>query len=52
MPWRRCATRGVKCERLVHKEDERSDALKGQGAEIAVGDLLDLDQVRAAMERG
>jgi NAD(P)H dehydrogenase (quinone) len=35
---------------LVHKEDARAEALREQGAETVVGELLDLDQVRAAME--
>ncbi|MFC0515990.1 NmrA family NAD(P)-binding protein [Mucilaginibacter angelicae] len=35
---------------LVRKIDERSDALKAMGVEIAEGDLLDLDAVSAAMK--
>src|SRR5215475_3338969 len=35
---------------LVHNEDERSNKLKAQGAEIVVGDLLDLRVVRRAFE--
>src|ERR1700754_4848464 len=35
---------------LVRKIDERSDALKAMGVEIAEGDLLDLDSVSAAMK--
>jgi NAD(P)H dehydrogenase (quinone) len=35
---------------LVHKEDERSTKLKEQGAEIVVGDLLDLRAVRRAFD--
>ena len=42
--------RGKSVRALVHHEDERSEALKGQGVEVAVGDLLDFDAVRAAVE--
>lgn len=35
---------------LVHKIDERSDALAALGVEIVVGDLLDLESVSAAMK--
>jgi NAD(P)H dehydrogenase (quinone) len=35
---------------LVHKNDERSDALKAMGVEVVVGDLSDLDSVTAAMK--
>ena len=35
---------------LVHNEDERSNKLKAQGAEIVVGDLLDFRAVRRAFE--
>jgi uncharacterized protein YbjT (DUF2867 family) len=42
--------RGKSVRALVHKEDERSEALKQRGVEIAVGDLLDFDAVRAAVE--
>jgi uncharacterized protein YbjT (DUF2867 family) len=41
---------GKRVRALVHKEDARAEALREQGAEIVVGELLDLDQVRAAME--
>jgi NAD(P)H dehydrogenase (quinone) len=41
---------GESVRALVRKEDERSDALKGQGVEIVVGDLLDFDAVRGAVE--
>lgn len=33
---------------FVHKDDERADELRKLGAEIVVGDLLDLNAVRAA----
>ncbi|MEX3972815.1 NmrA family NAD(P)-binding protein [Paraburkholderia caribensis] len=35
---------------FVHREDERSEALRNQGAEIVVGDLLEHDDVIRAME--
>ncbi len=42
--------RGKPVRALVHKEDERSEALRRQGVEIAVGDLRDFDSVRVAVE--
>ena len=41
---------GKRVRALVRKEDARAEALREQGAETVVGELLDLDQVRAAME--
>ena len=41
---------GKRVRALVHKEDARAEALRKQGAETFVGDMLDLDQLRAAME--
>lgn len=35
---------------FVHREDERSEALARRGAEIVVGELLDFDAVRSALE--
>src|SRR5258707_6461715 len=35
---------------LIHSEDSRAERLRKLGAETVIGDLLDLDQVRAAME--
>jgi uncharacterized protein YbjT (DUF2867 family) len=35
---------------LVHSKDKRSAALETLGAEIVVGDLLDINTVRPAME--
>jgi NAD(P)H dehydrogenase (quinone) len=35
---------------LARKEDERSERLKDLGAEVVVGDLLKLDDMRAALE--
>ena len=42
--------RGESIRALVHKEDERSEALRCKGVEISVGDLLDFESVRAAVE--
>src|SRR5258707_11604592 len=41
---------GKRVRALVHKEDARAEALRNLGTETVVGELLDLDQVRAAME--
>src|SRR5258706_2549166 len=35
---------------LVHREDERSEALRKRGAEVVVGDLLDFDGIRQVMK--
>jgi len=35
---------------LIHREDPRAEALRKLGAETVVGELLDLDRVRTAME--
>lgn len=42
--------RGESVRALVHKEDERSEALRLLGVDVRVGDLLDFDAVRAAAE--
>jgi NAD(P)H dehydrogenase (quinone) len=42
--------KGVFVRALVHKEDARSEALRKMRAEVVVGDLLDLEQVRHALE--
>src|ERR1700731_2403915 len=34
---------------FVHREDDRSEALRKRGAEVVVGDLLDFDAVRQAL---
>jgi uncharacterized protein YbjT (DUF2867 family) len=34
---------------MVHKEDKRSQALRDMGAEVIVGDLLDLDSMHRAI---
>ncbi|MET3967724.1 MULTISPECIES: NmrA family NAD(P)-binding protein [Bradyrhizobium] len=41
---------GQRVRALVHKEDARAKALREEGAETVVGELLDLDRTRAAME--
>lgn len=41
---------GLDVRALVRKVDARSDALKAQGAEIVIGDLLDINTVRDAMQ--
>jgi uncharacterized protein YbjT (DUF2867 family) len=40
--------RGERVRALVHREDERSEKLAEAGAEVVVGDLLDLADVAAA----
>jgi NAD(P)H dehydrogenase (quinone) len=40
---------GLNVRALVHKQDARSEALKALGAEIVIGDLLEIDTVRNAM---
>ena len=41
---------GLQVRALVHTRDSRSDALHAIGAEIVVGDLLEIDTIRKAME--
>jgi NAD(P)H dehydrogenase (quinone) len=41
---------GKRVRALVHTEDARAEALRQQGAETVLGELLDLDRVRSAME--
>src|SRR4051794_19607333 len=41
---------GLAVRAMVHSKDARSDALVKLGAEIAIGDLLDINTIRAAME--
>ena len=43
-------TRKHRVRAFVHKPDARSDSLRELGAEVVVGDLQDLNAVRAAME--
>jgi uncharacterized protein YbjT (DUF2867 family) len=40
---------GLDVRAMVHKKDARSDALAALGAEVVVGDLLEIDTIRAAM---
>jgi uncharacterized protein YbjT (DUF2867 family) len=42
--------RPVKIRALVRKDDDRATALRAEGVEIVVGDLLEIDDLRAAME--
>jgi NAD(P)H dehydrogenase (quinone) len=39
----RLVEKGHAVRALVHREDERSEALRGTGAEVVVGDLLEHD---------
>ena len=41
---------GLDVRAMVHGKDARSDALEKLGAEVVLGDLLEIDTVRAAME--
>lgn len=41
--------RGREVRAMVHREDERAEALRAAGAETVIADLLDLDSVRAAL---
>ena len=41
---------GVTTRALVHRDDARSDRIRAMGAEIAVADMLDIQQVSAAMD--
>jgi NAD(P)H dehydrogenase (quinone) len=41
---------GLDVRAMVHNRDTRSEALEKLGAKVAVGDLLDIDTIRAAME--
>jgi NAD(P)H dehydrogenase (quinone) len=42
--------KGIATRALVHRDDQRSDRLRALGAEIAVADMLDIQQVQAAMD--
>ena len=47
----RLAEKGHAVRALVHREDERSEALRGTGAEVVVGDLLEHDDaIRATAD--
>jgi uncharacterized protein YbjT (DUF2867 family) len=41
---------GTPVRALVHKLDERSDRLRGLGAEVVEGDLLDPNSIHAALQ--
>src|ERR1700741_4617788 len=43
-------SQGFPVRALVHREDERSAGLRAKGAEIVVGDLLNLDHVSNALK--
>jgi NAD(P)H dehydrogenase (quinone) len=40
---------GLDIRAMVHKKDARSEPLEKLGAEVVVGDLLEINTVRAAM---
>jgi NAD(P)H dehydrogenase (quinone) len=42
--------KGEHVRAFVHREDDRSEALRKRGAEVVVGDLLDFDAVREALD--
>lgn len=42
--------RGYAVRAMVRREDDRSEALRKQGAEIVLGDLRDFESVRSALE--
>lgn len=42
--------RGVPTRAMVHRRDMRSERLRSLGAEIVVGDMLDIQQAQAALE--
>src|SRR5258707_15439838 len=42
--------KGRRVRAFVHREDERSESLRRQGAEVVVGDLIDFDVVREALK--
>ncbi len=41
---------GRRVRAFVHREDDRSENLRRLGAEVVIGDLLDFDAVRGALE--
>jgi NAD(P)H dehydrogenase (quinone) len=41
---------GLDIRAMVHNRDARSEALEKLGAEVVLGDLLEIDTIRAAME--
>jgi NAD(P)H dehydrogenase (quinone) len=40
----------VSIRAIVHKDDERAERLRVAGVDVVIGDLLDVDSVRSAME--
>lgn len=42
--------KGRQVRALVHREDERSEALRRKGAEVVIGDLLDFDAMREVLK--
>jgi NAD(P)H dehydrogenase (quinone) len=40
----------VSIRAIVRKDDERAENLRASGVEVVLGNLLDLDSVRSAME--
>ena len=47
---RHLLNRGVRLRALVHSDDERAAALRADGIETVMGDLLEFDTVRAALQ--
>lgn len=41
---------GLQVRAMVHRKDARSDALEKFGAEVVIGNLLEINTVHAAME--
>ncbi len=42
--------RGLKVRAMVRQDDDRAESLRALGAEVIVGDLLDLDAVHRAVD--
>ena len=47
---RQLLAKGSRVRAFVHREDERAQALREQGAEVAIGDLRDFKAVREALK--
>ncbi|HEY1929275.1 MAG TPA: NAD(P)H-binding protein [Caulobacteraceae bacterium] len=47
---RQLLAKGSRVRAFVHREDERAQALREQGAEVAIGDLRDFHAVRKALK--
>ena len=43
-------SRGAKARAFVHRDDDRAEALRANGVDVVVGDLLDNDAVQKAMQ--